>query len=201
MNAFAIAGGMILIAVGVAVRISGQGSPTPARTIDHTAPNLAEVGDLVETEARARRLLAALRNADWNEHAVPADLWRVPDQDRSQIVEQRAPDVPTFRTGGHLYGAPVAFFSSLYEHRTRVPVSRVAEGVRSRYEVTGFHLVMFRDGTFKRVPVAQIRGAEVPGQKSIWLATYPGMPNYRPTGRRYPGTYDPNAASVPPATQ
>ena len=147
--------------------------------------NLLTQGHVEDTMARARTLLTALRENEWDAERIDYHLLRVPDQDFAQFERLRGPNTYAsfFCARQDIYRAKVAFYIDLYIRKNL----EVVPGIEGVLHVEGFYIVGWKDGRIERVPWDQVRlYPSGPGFKDV----FPGMDEYDP---ELPRINDPDA--------
>ncbi len=153
------------------------------------APTAEKKGGIDNAMEQARRLVAELKEADWNIHGVDQSLLRLPEQDYVQAKVFRSPDMTSFAIprGDPVYDE-VALYSSTFVNW--VP----KDGKSGASARTGYYIVAWMDGRVNTVDVADVRYFPVPGKDDQMLYVFPGMDEYDAALKYLPGTREDLAA-------
>ncbi|HXH61086.1 MAG TPA: hypothetical protein VNI20_06980 [Fimbriimonadaceae bacterium] len=136
---------------------------------------------------QARMIYDQLHDANWDPAAVNPTLLRLPEQDYKSSALERAPYTDSFAIRFHdaipQYDE-LALLSSTFVNTTLTDDPSASEGRRAT--TTGYFIVGFKDGHVVTVDVTDARLFEYkPGK---WVPVFPGMDEYDPGLRKYPGT-------------
>lgn len=152
----------------------------PIRTSGQDTPNPLTAGDPEAALEQARKLMDALRAANWDKTRVPFELKFLPDRYMHEAKQFRTDRQTTFSFPAHdpRLRAPeyenVAFATDLY---VRKNVSHYkGDGAKSRPE--GFYIVGWKDGRVEKVPVWDVRIVPSSTRRNEKIEVFPGMPGY-----------------------
>ncbi len=124
---------------------------------------------------QARRLLAELRDADWNPRGVDQSLLRLPEQDHAKSWVDRDPARPSFLTDSfHPQYEEVAFYCDTFVEKKLT----VVKGREGDLAMTGFFIVAWKDGRVNTVDIAEARLFPLPNENKVWIIVFPGMDEY-----------------------
>lgn len=149
---------------------------TPIYTTGTDVPDATSAGNPEAAMEHSHKLLAMLRDVNWNYLRTPVAMWFLPDR---QFAEKE-----TFRSNQTAsYGFPrpddpdwaeVAFTCDIYLRQNTSQYS--GQGSRSR--PSGFVIVGWKNGSVTQVRPQDIRLANTSRGRNVWV--YPGMRIYDP---------------------
>jgi len=133
-----------------------------------------------------RKVIALLRDAKWNSFGVPFAELRLPDARYAETDALRDPLSTSYAVPNGVDGDPsnepvyrdVACYTSIYARANPTYYS----GERVRFKPSGFYIVGWKDGRVTKVPIGDVRWNK--GEKEKVALSFPGMPNYDPSGPR-----------------
>lgn len=170
---------------------------TPLYTTGADVPDAAQAGNPEAAMEHSRKLLAMLRDANWDLKKVPWEARLLPDR---RFAEK--PDMRSDRVTSYCFSCAdpspeyqeVAFYTGLY---ARQNTSRYTgrNGPETRSRPTGFYIVGWKDGTVNQVLVQDVRLYRT--SRGTNIPVFPGMNEYDPNARRLPFVED--AAPPDPA--
>jgi hypothetical protein len=160
-----------------------------------TAPTNGGIDHAIE---QAKRLVAELREANWDVSKVDQKLLRLPEQDFKQSWADRRPSAQSFaipRTAPEYATSPertvfdeVALTSSTFVNY----VPRNGKSGDSTRE--GYYIIAWMDGRITTVDAPEARYFAVPGREGDYFTVYPGMDEYDKALTALPGTRGDKAA-------
>lgn len=150
-------------------------------------PDPVVAGNPDDAVERARRLIVALREANWNSLEVPWEMRVLPDhiyaENKSlrsnRSVSYTEMEIPAMKRAPEY--DEVAFFTDIYVRQN----TSYYRGDKARSNPTGFYIVGWKNGDVTKVPVGDVRVMRsVEPDKVVWA--FPGMRCYDPSKPRLP---------------
>ncbi len=158
--------------------------PLPKQPVHYPDPLI--VGGPDAAVQRTYKVIELLRAAKWNSDKVSLADLRLPDARYGERAALRNPWTTTYCLPNEPDGSPrnepvykdVACYTDLYA-RVNPTYYR---GDRVKFKPEGFYIVGWKDGRVTKVPIGDVRWN--PGVKEKVALSFPGMPNYDPSGPR-----------------